>query len=118
MKIAILDDSKTVLMELKHILKEFELKTFYDVGEFFDDVKINEYDVFLIDINMPKKNGLDVINEIKDYPHLKNSIFLILSTEIKPEYKQIAKKIGVRAFIKKPFDEKLALIIKRLKATK
>jgi len=113
-KIVCLDDTKTVLVALNSYLKNYELCTFNDVDEFINDVRINTYDLFIIDINLPKRNGLDIINEIKNYPHLIDKFFIILSAEPSTEYKIIAKKLGVRAYIKKPFSNKLAVIIERI----
>jgi len=107
MKVAVLDDSKAITLSVKEYLKDIvEVIEFNVVDEFLNDVRINSYDLLIIDINMPKKNGLDVINEIKDYPHLLNSKIVILTAEKSKEYKELAKKLGVKAYIKKPFSKK------------
>ena len=114
MKIAALDDSNAIITALKVYLSKFDLTTFADVDKFIDDVRINTYDLFLIDINLPKKNGLDVINEVKDYPHLSKSIFVILTAESSQKYKEIAKKLGVKAYIKKPFSDNIENIVQTI----
>jgi DNA-binding response OmpR family regulator len=112
MKIVALDDSKTILATLKEYLKDYELTTFSEIDDFIMDIIENHYDIFLVDINLPNGNGLDIISEIKDYPHLQNSKFVILTAEKSDKYREIAKKIGVTAYIKKPFSPKIKEIIK------
>jgi len=106
MKVAILDDSKMVTSILKKDLKGIvEVVEFNSVREFLQDVRINSYDLIFIDINMPQRNGLDVINEIKDYPHLINSKIVVITAEESDVYKEIAKMLGVKAYMKKPFSK-------------
>jgi len=106
MKVAVLDDSKMVTSILKKDLKGIvEVVEFNSVREFLQDVRINSYDLIFIDINMPQRNGLDVINEIKDYPHLINSKIVVITAEESDVYKEIAKMLGVKAYMKKPFSK-------------
>jgi DNA-binding response OmpR family regulator len=114
MKIVALDDSKAILMALEKYLAGFELLTFADVDGFMENVRVNSYDLFIIDINLPKKNGLDVINEIKDYPHLSNAIFVILTAESSAKYKEIAKQLNIKAYIKKPFSSNIKGIVEKI----
>lgn len=55
----------------------------------------------LMDINMPKKNGIDAVREILS---INPEAIVIMLTAIDQEWaKEEAKKIGVRYFIAKPF---------------
>ena len=106
-RIAILDDSKAVTMSIHKYLEGLaEIKEFNDVDTFLADVRINHYELLFIDINLPRKNGLDVVNEIKDFPHLKETKIVIVTAEKTDTYRKVAKELGVNAYIKKPFSEK------------
>ena len=105
-KIAVIDDSKAILLSVKEYLGGLtEIHLFEDVDLFLDSTRTEHYDLFIVDINMPKKNGLDVINEIKDYPHLKDSKMVIMTAEKSDKYRELAKQLGVKAYIKKPFSK-------------
>jgi CheY-like chemotaxis protein len=60
-------------------------------------------DIALIDINMPRMNGLELLNAIRskeEWKHLK--CFIITTSEEKVD-KEAAKKLGVSGYIVKPF---------------
>lgn len=68
-----------------------------------DKVKIMP-DIILLDINMPKMNGLEFLLIIKNYYSLK-SIKIFIMTTSGEEYDQItAKKLGVSGYLIKPLD--------------
>ena len=55
-KIAVVDDSKAILLSVKEYLDKLaEIHLFEDVDVFLNSVKIGHYDLFIVDINMPKK---------------------------------------------------------------
>ncbi|MFY9309052.1 MAG: response regulator [Bacteroidia bacterium] len=65
-------------------------------------------DIILLDINMPKMNGLEFLLIIKNYYSLK-SIKVYIMTTSSEEYDQItAKKLGVSGYIIKPLDSQPA----------
>jgi two-component system chemotaxis response regulator CheY len=122
-KVVFVDDSKTVLMSAKMIVKPLvdsgvvELFEFENPLDFLEKVK-NEgfvYDLVITDVNMPQMNGLDMAKELKSIPELKLKPILALTTENSPEKKQLAKEIGLAGWITKPFSpEKLLMGIKRV----
>ena len=60
-------------------------------------------DIILIDINMPKMNGLEFLTIVRNsmqWQHLK--CFIITTSEEKVD-KETAKKLGVSGYIVKPF---------------
>ena len=59
-------------------------------------------DIILLDINMPKMNGVEFLSIIKNYSRLKNiSIFVITTSE--EEYDKAAvEHLGISGYISKP----------------
>jgi len=103
-RVAIIDDSKAILASVKEYIGDLvELHTFDLVDDFLNSARIDKYDMFIVDINLPEKNGLDLINEFKDYPHQRDAKIVILTAESSDKYREIAKKLGVVAYIKKPY---------------
>ena len=105
---------KTILIaddfENTRFVIEFTLKQAgYDVlkatdGEnalaYFDGRKI---DLLVTDLNMPKKDGLELAIAVKQLPQYRNIPILLLTTEINEEKHQLSKQIGVTGWIQKPF---------------
>ena len=55
----------------------FEVKRVYDGNLFLSEVKQNNYELFLLDINVPKTNGLEVCEKIREED--KNTPIIMIS---------------------------------------
>jgi two-component system, response regulator len=62
--------------------------------------------VFIMDINLPKVNGLELIKEVKSHCNAKENFVIMLSGSISKSDIETAKKNGSDYFLKKPFGEK------------
>jgi CheY-like chemotaxis protein len=58
--------------------------------------------VVFLDLNMPRKNGIDCLKEIRNNDTLKNLSVAIYSTSSNPEDVQNAFVLGANIYIKKP----------------
>jgi len=61
-------------------------------------------DLILLDLNMPKKNGRDVLREIKNDPHLKRIPVVILTTSQAEEDILHTYDLHANCYITKPVD--------------
>ena len=61
-------------------------------------------DVILSDINMPKLNGIEVLENVFDDSKLCGIPFFIYSSSNNAAYEKKCKEYGAKAFILKPFD--------------
>lgn len=59
-------------------------------------------DLILLDLNMPKKNGWQVLNELKQSPAFKHIPVVILTTSKSPEHVRKSYSLGASSFISKP----------------
>ena len=59
-------------------------------------------DLILLDLNMPKKNGWQVLNELKQSPLFKHIPVVILTTSKSPEHVRKSYTLGASSFISKP----------------
>jgi len=96
MKIAIIEDDVQLNLLIKKILQKegFEADSFFDGEEIIK--KNQKYDLYLIDLNVPKINGLDLIDLISGRK-------IVISANINPKIIDTAYSKGIEDFIKKPF---------------
>jgi CheY-like chemotaxis protein len=64
-------------------------------------------DVILLDINLPKMNGLEFLQIVKNYYSLRNIKIFIITTSSKEYDKTLAEHLGVAGYILKPLDLKV-----------
>jgi CheY-like chemotaxis protein len=63
-------------------------------------------DVILLDINMPKMNGIEFLGIIKSYYSLKNIQIFIITTSAEDYDKIATQNLGISGYILKPLDLK------------
>ena len=63
-------------------------------------------DILFLDINMPRKNGFECLEEIKNNERLKHLPVIIFSTSFSPPIIDQLYKDGARYYIRKPDDVK------------
>lgn len=99
-------------MEIRNILKLYLLKEGYDVTEAEDgEVAIKlfyekPFDLVILDIMLPKKDGWSVLREIKKYSSVP---VMILSARDDDEDELFGFEIGTDEYITKPFNNKILL---------
>lgn len=100
------DSALARMMALKII--ERQVKQVYvaqDGQEALEKVQIYEPDILITDIELPKKNGLQLASEAKAFKH--DLQVVIVSSFNDPKYYQQAIDIGVAKYVLKPFSEEL-----------
>ena len=80
-KILIAEDDQFILkaMTTKLTKEGYEIKTAVDGVQLMDILKSYIPDLIILDLLMPKKDGFEVIKEVKEDPKLKNIPILIAS---------------------------------------
>lgn len=114
MNLLVVDDNKETVDFLKSSLKEegFVVDTAEDgeVGSY--KAKINEYDLIILDINLPRKDGQQVCSEIRSAG--KSVPVLIVSIKGEIETKVDLLSLGADDYITKPYS--YAELVARVKA--
>lgn len=105
-KILIVDDTQSMRSLLAMTLKQ----SGYDVVEAVDGVdgltKLNhntDVDLIFTDLNMPNKNGVEFIKDVKSISAFKSIPIVMLTTESEEKKKDEGKAAGAMAWIVKPF---------------
>lgn len=102
--ILIIDDEEAIRSTLKDILEyeDYKIETAVDGEDGLKKIKGKDYDVILCDVKMPKKDGLEVLDEALAYnPELQ---FIMISGHSNIETAVEATKKGAYDFIQKPPD--------------
>jgi CheY-like chemotaxis protein len=84
-----------------HVCSNGEEALAYLTGLEKEGVKLPDF--VLIDINMPKMNGLELLSVIRHSEKLKHLKCFIITTSEENVDKQAAKNLGVSGYIIKPF---------------
>ena len=109
-KILMIDDNKNLVEMIREYFKEHDtihlVDVDYDGKEGYDKIKNNQdaYDVILLDLIMPNKDGMYVLEEMKKHDIHKN-VIVETSYNASETIRQVSE-YGVNYFLLKPFDLK------------
>ena len=108
-KVLVVDDSEFMRMVLKNILKQEDYKIIEtsDGTEAIEQFKVEQPDLVLLDIIMPKKDGVAVLDSLKK---INSDANVIMITAVGQDHiMEECRKLGAKGYIIKPFDEKQVL---------
>ncbi len=103
MKILLLEDDFKLSSEIKVFLKDknFECDTVYDGNLFLRQFTTTPYDLFILDINVPGVNGLEVCSQVRDTDKSTPIIMLTAFGQIEDKVEAFNK--GADDYLVKPF---------------
>lgn len=117
LNIAIADDNALMVQLLDQIVSsDEELRVVGKVGngeELIDIIKEKKPDVVLMDIIMPKLDGLAVLDRVNHEPEMKKPAFIVISAVGQEKTTEDAFELGADYYILKPFDRDT--VLKRIK---
>jgi len=111
------DDSPTMRAILKLALEDagFAVVQAEDGIHGLEALERRQPDVIVTDINMPRMDGFEFIEEVRGDPRLRGVPILVLTTESDTEKRQRARNAGATGWIVKPLDAtKLIAVINRI----
>jgi DNA-binding NarL/FixJ family response regulator len=116
-KVLLIDDSHTILHRMQHLLSEIgcvqSIKTADNAFDGWTLFLSNEPEIVLLDIHMPKKNGVELLKEIKQ--HRSNIHVVMITNESMECYKPTCLKYGADFYLDKTNDfEKIPAIIENI----
>lgn len=120
-KILVIEDNAEIRENLEEILELSDYKVITAInGALGIDLALQEQpQLILCDIAMPKKNGYEVLETLKDYLSNHNIPFVFLTASAEERDIAQGKAAGASAYFTKPFDmEKLLSTIGHLLSEK
>ena len=103
----------TSLLEMNHNI--IEAKNGEEALDLLED-KSNLPDIILLDLNMPKMNGIEFLRTLKEDEVLKYIPSIVLTTSTNPKDVLESYKIGIAGYIIKPlkYEDYVSLVEKTL----
>lgn len=104
MKILIIEDEPALLETLKQFLEKekYIVETATDYVSGMNKVGVYDYDCILLDIMLPKGNGLDLLKVLQEMP--KKNPVIIISAKDSVEDKVLGLDLGAVDYLAKPFN--------------
>ncbi|MBO0322253.1 response regulator [Muricauda sp. CAU 1633] len=105
-KILVVDDNRQVLEQVNHILAEegFDI-SFIPKGEFlFQRLDRQDFDLVLLDVNLPGISGYDLLKEIRKHPKYHNLPVIIITGEDEDTTLTKCFDLGAQDYIRKPIN--------------
>ena len=105
-KVLVVDDEKLIVKGIRFSLEQdgFEVACAYDGEEALQMAKETEYDMVLLDVMLPKLNGFEVCQAIREFSEMP-IIMLTARSEERDELQGF--ELGVDEYISKPFSPKI-----------
>jgi two-component system, cell cycle response regulator len=115
-KILVADDDQALSRTLSWILKEngYDVLTVPGGEHLFDHLQAEPFDLLLLDIMMPKVDGLQLLQKVKSDPRYKDLPVLMISSMPPEEATVRSLGLGAADFIPKPF--RVRELLARVKA--
>jgi len=106
-KVLTVDDASTMRKMIALTLKAagYEVIEAPDGPEALDLISKMDIDMMILDVNMPKMNGIEVVKRVRSNArHIKTPI-IMLTTETQDKVRTEAKMAGATGWINKPFKQ-------------
>lgn len=102
--ILIVDDNRQVLEQVNHILAQDGYNiSFIPKGQFlFQRLSNQEFDLVLLDVNLPGLSGYELLRQIRANPNYKTLPVIIISAEEEDETLSRCFDLGANDYIRKP----------------
>ncbi len=102
-KILVVDDEKLVVKGIRFSLEQdgMEVECAYDGKEALQKIKDNEYDIILLDVMLPKLNGFEVCQQVREFSSVP---IVMLTAKGEDMDKILGLEYGADDYITKPFN--------------
>lgn len=103
--ILVVEDNEENLKLFKDILglQNYDVKTATDGLEGFEKLAKNSYDLLILDLNLPRMNGFELMRKINN-DKIKCPPILVVSAHVMEKEIKEAKALGCMEYITKPID--------------
>ena len=106
-RVLLVDDSLSVRKVIGHMLTKagFDVTTANDGADALTRLAEAEFDVLVTDLEMPRLNGYELLEDVRRRPSLRDLPVVILTTRAGDKHQSLARRLGVNAYMTKPVAE-------------
>lgn len=113
LRVLVVEDNLPDVMLIEESLREmgcvYELTHYSDGEEAVSKLcsrsaNPSSFDVIILDINMPRISGLEVLSDLRSNESYKETPILVLTSSLSPAEQKEALRLGASGFVKKPSD--------------
>jgi DNA-binding response OmpR family regulator len=104
-KILIVDDEPNIVLSLEFLMKQagFQVSTAADGEAGLEAVAAESPDLILLDVMMPRKNGYEVCQTIRENPAWQHIRIIMLTAKGREVEKEKGLALGADDYVTKPF---------------
>jgi DNA-binding response OmpR family regulator len=104
-KILIVDDEPNIVLSLEFLMKKagYEVRTAADGEAALEAITVVCPDLVLLDVMMPRKNGYEVCQAIRENPAWKDTRVIMLTAKGRDVEREKGLALGADDYITKPF---------------
>ncbi len=106
-RVLLVDDSISVRRFVGHMLEKsgFQVTTANDGAEALERLAEAAFEVVVTDLEMPRVNGYELIEDLRRRPSTRNLPVVVLTTRAGEKHWSLARRLGVKHYATKPVDE-------------
>jgi chemosensory pili system protein ChpA (sensor histidine kinase/response regulator) len=106
-RVLLVDDSISVRKFVGHMLERagFRVLTANDGAEALQQLTETAVDVVVTDLEMPRVNGYELIEDLRRRAATRNVPVVVLTTRAGEKHVSLARRLGVQHYVSKPVDE-------------
>ncbi len=116
-RVLVVEDDAAIIELLRFLLEQegFEVEVAKDGLEALDKMEVWMPDLVLLDLRLPKLEGMDVLWEMRQNPKWNNVPVIIISVDPSPQTMLQGWRLGVDSYFIKPFDpDELVRVVRRI----
>ena len=115
-RVMTVDDSATVRQILQITLTGagYDVVEAVDGADALEKLAVESVDMLVTDLNMPRLDGIHLIEQIRQKPGSRFMPIIMLTSESQPDKKNAGKAAGASGWITKPFKPEQLLAVIRM----
>lgn len=107
LKILLVDDSLSIRRVVGQMLSRWGnvVTTAGDGYEALELLQENRYDAIVTDLEMPRVNGFELLDEVRRRPDLRGTPVFVLTSRAGEKHQALAAELGASGYLTKPLEE-------------
>jgi len=106
-RVLLVDDSLSVRKFVGHMLEKagFQVTPAIDGADALARLAEAEFDIMVTDLEMPRMNGYELLEDVRRRPATRELPVVILTTRAGDKHQSLARRLGVNHYMTKPVAE-------------